>query len=105
MSLSFTENAYAAGNQRLVRPQTATSPVNGKAYIVFSRNNNTRQSVRECDVSIQVTSSNFSIEDYSNVTFNVSVLTDILATDTAGRYILFKGAEIPNPEPGQGNIG
>lgn len=105
VDLTFTETAYAANNTRLVKPQTATKPLNGKAYIVFSRNNNTRQSVRECDVSIQVNNAAFSIEDYSTVTFNVSVLTDILADDVAGRYIHITGDEISDPGPGQGNIG
>ena len=105
VDLDFVETAYSTGNTRLVKPQSATKPLNGKAYIVFSRNNNTRQSVRECDVSLQVNSAAFSIEDYSTVTFNVSVLTDILASDVAGRYIHITGDEISDPEPGQGNIG
>ena len=105
VDLSFTEDAYANNNTRLIKPQESSSPVSGKAFIVFSRNNNTRQSVRECNVSIQVSASNFSIEDYSNITLTVSVLTDIQDTDIAGRYMLIKGAEIPDPEPGQGNIG
>ena len=105
VDLSFAEVPYGTNNTRLLKPQEATKPLNGRAYIVFSRNNNTRQSVRECDVSLQVSSANFQIEDYSSVTFNVSVITDIQATDTAGRYMLIKGAEIPDPEPGQGNIG
>ena len=105
VDLTFTETAYGANNTRLVKPQSATKPLNGKAYIVFSRNNNARQSVRECDVTLQVNSAAFSIEDYSTVTFNVSVLTDILADDVAGRYIHITGDEISNPDPGQGNIG
>lgn len=101
--ISFKEDTN--GPDRLVKPQTSTAPLKGKAYIVFSRNNNTRQSVRECDVSLQVNSANFQIEDYSSVIFNVAVLTDIQNDDVAGRYIHITGDEISNPGPGQGNIG
>tara|TARA_Y100000114_G_scaffold153211_1_gene172774 strand:- start:1146 stop:2081 length:936 start_codon:yes stop_codon:yes gene_type:complete len=99
--ISFNENAYAAGNTRLVRPQQASGPITGRAYIVFSRNNNTRQSVRECEATINVSSVAFGIEDYSSVTFNVSVLTDIHNTNIAGRYMLIEGNEIENDTPGR----
>ena len=101
--INFKEDTN--GQNRLVKPQTLSTPLRGRAYLVFSRNNNTRQSVRECEVSLQVTSANFSIEEYSSVTFNVAVITDINETNTAGRYMLITGDEIPDPEPGQGNIG
>ena len=99
--ITFDEEPYADGNTRLIRPQQASAPITGRAYIVFSRNNNTRQSVRECEATINVSSVAFGIEDYSTVTFNVSVLTDIMNTNTAGRYMLIKGGEIEADTPGR----
>ena len=100
VDLSYIEDALETSNTRLVKPQTLSTPLKGRAYIVFSRNNNERQSVREFECALTVESASFSIEDYSNVTFSAAVLTDINKTNKAGRYMLIKGDEIPLDAPG-----
>ena len=97
-------NGYTAGNSRLLKPQSLSSPVRGKGYIVFSRSNNTQQSVREFSCTVLPSSANFQVEDFSEFTLNVSVLSDIQADNIAGRYMYIKGDE-PTSTPGQGNAG
>jgi len=95
---------YGANNTRLLKPQSLGAPVRGKGFVIFSRNNNDRQSVREFDCSILPSSANFQIEDFSEFTLSVSVLSDVSQTETAGRYIFYKGDE-PTVTPGQGATG
>ena len=95
---------YGASNTRLLKPQSLGAPVRGKGFVIFSRNNNERQSVREFDCSILPSSANFQIEDFSEFTLSVSVLSDVSQTETAGRYIFYKGDE-PTVTPGQGATG
>ena len=97
-------DSFAAGNKRLLKPQSLSAPVRGKGYIVFSRSNNTQQSVREFSCTILPSSANFQVEDFSEFTLNVSVLSDISADNIAGRYMYIKGDE-PTSTPGQGNAG
>ena len=97
-------NSFAAGNSRLLKPQSLSAPVRGKGYIVFSRSNNTQQSVREFSCTVLPSSANFQVEDFSEFTLNVSVLSDIQADNIAGRYMYIKGDE-PTSTPGQGNAG
>jgi len=95
---------YAAGNTRELKPQSLSSPVRGRGYIVFSRSNNAQQSVREFSCTVLPSSANFQVEDFSEFTLNVSVLSDIQADNIAGRYMYVKGDE-PTSTPGQGNAG
>lgn len=97
-------NSFTAGNSRLLKPQSLSAPVRGKGYIVFSRSNNTQQSVREFSCTVLPSSANFQVEDFSEFTLNVSVLSDIQADNIAGRYMYIKGDE-PTSTPGQGNAG
>jgi len=95
---------YNASNTRLLKPQSLGAPVRGKGYVIFSRNNNERQSVREFDCSVLPSSANFQIEDFSEFTLSVSVLSDVSESETAGRYVFYKGSE-PTVSPGQGATG
>ncbi len=104
LSAVLDSTIYAAGNTRELKPQSLSSPVRGRGYIVFSRSNNAQQSVREFSCTVLPSSANFQVEDFSEFTLNVSVLSDIQADNIAGRYMYVKGDE-PTSTPGQGNAG
>ena len=103
-SIGSAITSFDTGNERLLKPQSLSSPVHGRGYIVFSRSNNAQQSVREFSCTVLPSSANFQVEDFSEFTLNVSVLSDINADNIAGRYMYIKGDE-PTTTPGQGNAG
>lgn len=77
--------------RRLVYPQTG-SIINGKAMLVWSRNNNAEQTVREADVTISTNAANFQVEDYSDLTLSAKVVSDVTETTApAGRLLQYKG--------------
>ncbi|GAG09742.1 unnamed protein product, partial [marine sediment metagenome] len=61
---------------RMVYPQTG-SIIKGRAMLVWGRNNNTEQTVREAIVTISPSSANFQIEDYSEFTLQAKIVSDI----------------------------
>jgi len=76
-----TASALNDGDGRKILPQKLGSPKKGTGFLFFSRNNNERNSVRQFRCSIVPNSSNFQIEDFSTVSFTVSVLSDVNAAD------------------------
>lgn len=87
--ITITPNALTG--KRLVYPQTG-SIINGHAMLVWGRDNNAYQTVREADVTISPSSGNFQVEDYSSLTLSAKVLSDVTEiTEPAGRLLQFKG--------------
>ena len=97
-----TALALDDGDGRKILPQKLGSPKKGTGYLFFSRNNNERNSVRQFRCSIVPNSANFQIEDFSTVSFTVSVLADVNASDgeVAG-HIKELSLTQPTVTPGQ----
>lgn len=81
----------ALSGKRLLSPQSLKASVKGTLYLFLSREDNTRQHVRECRVSIAPSSTSLNVDDFSNFTVKITVLSEI--TDTsAGRLIAIYGS-------------
>lgn len=87
----------AVTGERLILPQTVAGEVAGQGYLIYGRDNNAAQSVREARMSIVPSGTNLTADDYSNFSLSVSVLSDLLSTGSgvAGRLLSFKG-ELPD---------
>lgn len=81
----------ALTGNRLLLPQTVGGNVRGTGFIVWGRDSNTRQSVREATVTLTPSAANFSAEDYSNFVLQGTVISDVLLSQPAGRLLYFKG--------------
>ena len=95
--LAITITPVAVTGRRLIRPQTNAKAIRGRAMLVWSRNANAEQTVREFDCSISPTAAAFNDADYSSFTLQAKVLSDI--TDTtypAGLLLQFVGT-LPTP--------
>jgi len=87
--IDITPNAIT-GN-RLVYPQTG-SIIKGKAMLVWGRDNNAEQTVREANVTISPNAANFQVEDYSDFTLQAKVTSDVTQTTApAGKLLQYKG--------------
>jgi len=82
----------ALSGDRLLAPQAGSSSIKGQMYLVWSRDNNDKQTVREARVSVTPSSSNIQIDDYSEMVFTVTVLSDVNTSGSAGRMLQFAGA-------------
>lgn len=80
--------------ERLLKPQTAQGVISGTMWLVLGRENNARQTVRECKVSIAPSGANFSPTEFADFTLTVTVLSEV-TEDNAGRLLLIKG-DLPN---------
>lgn len=76
---------------RLMNPQTA-SQIKGKGVLIYGRGNRTDETVREARISITPDSASVTDDDYSNMTFTVSVLSDPTSAIPAGRMLAYKGS-------------
>ena len=85
----------ALTGQRLFKPHSTKGTINGKLVLVYGRNTGSEQSVRECRVSLTPGNTALSDTDYSNITLNCKVISDLTATDPAGRFVQFNGAVVP----------
>lgn len=81
----------ALSGDRLINPQSGKGEVKGDGQIFWSRGNNLDQTVREARISITPSSANVQIDDYSDMVLTVKVLSDLQATDVAGRMLSFDG--------------
>ena len=90
-NLCIVFSTAAVSGKRLVLPQTAGGEIKGTGFLIFGRGGNAEQTVRECSVSITPSSTNFSIDDYSNFVLSVKVITDPTSATPAGRLYQFKG--------------
>lgn len=81
----------ALSGKRLLNPQSSSGEIKGTCRLVWSRNNNRDQDVRECQVSITPNGMNLSSEDYSNMTLTIKVISDPTADIPAGRLLQFTG--------------
>jgi|GEM_PF-2429792 len=105
IQITGTADALNDGDGRKILPQKLGSPKKGTGFLFFSRNNGERQSVRKFRCSIVPNAANFQIEDYSTISFTVSVLTDIDAADgeVAGHMLELSNTQ-PSVSPGQNNF-
>lgn len=78
--------------KRLIKPQSLQGERKGLMKLVWSREKNGKQTVREVRVSISPNSTNITADDFSSLTLTAKVLKDPDATDTAGRALQFKGS-------------
>lgn len=83
--------AALSGNRQL-KPQTANGTITGSMILVYSRQNNADQTVREMNVSVTPASSNVQDADFSNFVLSFKVLNDLTSTEPAGRMIQFVGS-------------
>jgi len=87
------EVIYSMGaltGNRLLKPQSMPL-VQGEGMLVWGRQDNVNQSVRNMRVSIVPSASAFSIDDFSNVVLSVTVLAELGVTLPEGRIIQFAG--------------
>lgn len=81
---------------RLILPQSVSGIIKGDAMLVWGRNNNAEQSVREALVSITPANANVQDEDFSSFDLTARVLSDSTRTNAFGRLLQPKGS-IPTP--------
>ena len=87
----------AMSGRRLIKPLTKTS-IKGRGMLIYGQNANADQFVREARISLTPTGTNIQSENYSEMTFEARILSDI--TDTvqpAGRFLKFYGS-LPTPQ-------
>lgn len=91
LAIDVTPNAVTG--KRLVRPQTA-STIRGRILMVWSRGGSSEQeTVRSFNATITPAGANTSISQYSEMTFNVTVLSDATElTYPAGKLLQAYGS-------------
>jgi hypothetical protein len=91
-SLKITITPNAISGKRLVYPQSG-KVIKGKILIVWGRGGNAEQTMREATVSLTPSSSSIQIDNYSEMTFTASILSDITQTTApAGKLLQATGA-------------
>lgn len=91
VALDIDYTPTALSGQRQLLPQKAQQ-IQGTGYLYFGRDNNARQTVRYAEMALTPSSSAIQVEDYSNMTFNATVLSDpIETTEPAGQMVDFLG--------------
>lgn len=78
--------------KRLLRPQSLKGTLKGTGLIIFGRENNASQTMREFECTITPGGSGMSDTEFSSITFRVRVTSDLTADDPAGRMLMIKGA-------------
>ena len=76
----------AISGKRLMKPQTV-SEVQGQLFIFISGDNFGTEFVREARATITPGGSNLRVEDWSEATLSVKLITDLLATEPSGRLL------------------
>lgn len=82
------------GNRRIY-PHTAANAIKGRALLVWGRNNNTEQTMREFDVSLSSNNGAFSVENYSEFTLSAQVLSDATETTAPAGVLLHAVGSLP----------
>lgn len=91
-TILITITPAAISGKRLIKPQTSGGAIKGTGLLIFGRNNNAQQTVREAAMSITPSNTNIQSEDFSDFAITAKVLGDITDTVTpAGRMLQFKG--------------
>jgi hypothetical protein len=91
-----TLNVYAhlgaiLSRKRVFQPQDAKGLQEGTLVLIWSRNDNTDQTVREMEVSLAPSATAISDEAFSDFTLQAKVLSDLTADQPAGRVLQFLG--------------
>jgi hypothetical protein len=81
----------AITGNRILYPQNSVGAIKGDVALIWSREGNTRQTVRECRVSVTPASGAFSVDNYSTMTLDFTVLADRTAANPAGRLVQWVG--------------
>jgi len=89
IDITFTPRAISGA--RLIKPQSSRGEIKGKGWVIWGRENNASQSMREADVSITPSSGKLDIEDYSNFVLQAKVLSDVTLVQPAGRLLNWLG--------------
>jgi hypothetical protein len=89
IEIDYTPRAVTG--QRLITPQTVSCAIQGTALLFWGRCGNKQQTVREVRVSLTPTSNTFQVQDYSEVSFALQVLTDPNKAVPAGRLLYWLG--------------
>jgi len=76
---------------RLANPQSFRGEIQGQGILIWGRGNFQEQTAREARISITPSSANIQIDDFSNMVLSVKIISDLLATDVAGRIVYFDG--------------
>ena len=84
----------ALSGKRSLSPQALKASVKGTIYLYLGRDDNTRQHVRECRVSLAPSSTSLTLDDYSSFTVKITVLSTI--TDTAAGRLLSIYGDLPD---------
>ena len=82
----------ALSGKRIINPQASSGAIKGDGLLIFGRDNNVNQDVREARVSITPSSGNFQVDDYSDITLSVQIISDVTELVPAGRLVGFKGS-------------
>lgn len=80
-----------ADGLRLVKPQSQEGQIEGQVMIVYGRECNARQSVREAKAQISPSASNITPDEFSTMTLQITVLTDETADPQEGRLLNWLG--------------
>lgn len=96
LEIDITPNAITS-SLRLVKPLTGGDAIPGKAIIVLSSGNNANQLIRECSCTLSPNGTTFQVEDFSNMTFSLTVTSDLTQTTPSGRLLKAIGSLPANP--------
>lgn len=91
VGISYTVSGLTG--ERLVKPQSLAGVVRARLYLVYSRDNFGRQTVREADCSITPNGANIQATDFSDMTLTFRILSDLRNSEPAGRLLSFTGSE------------
>lgn len=95
---AITDAAYSVvyttatlSGKRLINPQALSGQIKGTGFLVYGRENNGRQTVREFTCTIAPNASGVSADEFSSITLTVTVISDTTASVPAGRMLQYKG--------------
>ena len=91
-NLSITFATGALSGNRLLLPQSLAQPIQGKGWLWFNRDNHGYKSVREARFSVTPNGSALTSDDYSSITFNLKVLSDLTNANSGGRFLQAYGS-------------
>lgn len=89
-SLTVVFATAALSGKRLLKPQAIKGAITGTGWLVYGRQGNADQTVREARLSLTPSSVSITADDFSNFVITASVLSNV-DDSAAGRLIAFKG--------------
>lgn len=90
LNIVYKPNAIS-GNRKILPLSLKDTSVRASALLIWSRDDNAQQTVREFSVTITPGSASFSDTDYSTMVLNISAISDLTAANPSGQIIHFKG--------------